>query len=143
MSYVALSLVAVVSYGLVPPLVKLANRQGVPAESAVVLTNSMLVLICIVWARYRQVPVTAGLTVRSAVPLLAAGLLLGIAIICYYIALSAGPVSIVVPIYSLFLVVSSLTGWLFLREELTATRLLGLVFALAAIYLVARDGPAG
>jgi transporter family protein len=143
MHYLTLALVAVAFYGLVAPLVKMATRQGVPAEAAVVVTNSVLVLMAGLWAWYRGVSLGATLTLRTSVPLLLAGVFLGLAIITYYAALSTGPLSIVVPVYGLFIVASSVAGVVFFGEALTLSRLLGLACALAAIYLVSRDSLPG
>jgi bacterial/archaeal transporter family protein len=143
MNYLTLSLVAVTCYGVVAPLVKLATRQGVPAEAAVVVTNIILVLMSVAWAWYRGVSVSDHLTSRGTLPLALAGVFLGLAIISYYAALSLGPLSVVVPIYGLFIVTSSLAGFVFFGETLTLARILGLVCALAAIYLVSRNSIPG
>lgn len=143
MNYLALSLVAVTCYGIVPPLVKLATRQGVPAEAAVMVTNSVLVLMSVAWAWYQGVSVGTNLTPRTIVPLVLAGVFLGLAIISYYAALSAGPLSVVVPVFGLFIVASSIAGFVFFGEAITISRIIGLVCALAAIYLVSRDSIPG
>ncbi len=138
MNYLVFSVIALVCYAMVAPLVKLATRQ-VPPEVAVVITNSILVVMALGWARFQGKPFMPYLT--SAQPMLllvAAGLFLGIGIIAYYLAIGSGPVSVVVPIYGLFIVVSSLIGVIVLGETLTVTRLLGLGCAVLAIYLVTR-----
>jgi transporter family protein len=70
--------------------------------------------------------------------LLIAGVLLGLSVTAYYLALSRGPISVVVPIFGLFIVSSSIAGVMLFGEALTPSRLLGIVFAVAAIYLVSR-----
>jgi transporter family protein len=67
---------------------------------------------------------------------LAAGFFLGIGIIALYRSLALGPVSVVTPIFAMFLVFSSVIGFLMLGEEVTARKVLGIVFAVLAVYFV-------
>jgi transporter family protein len=70
----------------------------------------------------------------------AAGICLSIGIIAYYRALSAGPVSVVVPVFGLFLVTSSVIGIVFLDEALTLRKVTGVVLALVAVFLTTFEG---
>ncbi len=65
-----------------------------------------------------------------------AGIALTVGIIAYYYALEAGPVSVVVPVFGTFLVLSSLIGIVALDEEFTIRKAAGIVLAGAAIWLV-------
>jgi len=67
---------------------------------------------------------------------LAAGLFLGVGILAYYRALSLGPVSVVTPVFGMFLVTSSIIGIAVLGESLTTRKLLGIALAVVAVYLV-------
>jgi transporter family protein len=60
-----------------------------------------------------------------------------VGIVAYYRALALGPVSIVVPIFAMFIVTSSAVGILALDETLTARRGAGILLAIAAVYLTA------
>jgi transporter family protein len=66
----------------------------------------------------------------------AAGVFLAVGILAYYRALALGPVSVVVPVFGLFLVTSSLVGVVALDEPLTARKGVGVLLALVAVYLV-------
>jgi transporter family protein len=138
MNYIVLSVIALVAYAMVAPLVKLATRQISP-EVAVVITNSVLALMALGWAKFQGKEFMPYLTMAKPMGLLIlAGVFLGVGIIAYYLAIGSGPISVVVPIYGLFIVLSSLAGFLFLGEAITITRLLGLLCAVLAIYLVTR-----
>jgi transporter family protein len=63
------------------------------------------------------------------------GVVLAVGIIAYDRALSLGPVSIVVPIFGLFLVTFSLVGVVALDESLTTRKAAGIGFAMLAVYL--------
>jgi transporter family protein len=88
-------------------------------------------------------PITFSLPSKPLGLLLIAGVLLGLSVTAYYLALSKGPISVVVPIFGLFIVSSSVAGVVVFGETLTFSRFLGILCALAAIYLVSRDSVAG
>ena len=139
MHYLTLSLLALVCYSLVAPLIKLATQQGAPPYVAVVITNTILVLTALLISWNRGTLFDLTMPPKSLVLLLVAGVFLGLAVTAYYIALSRGPISVVVPIFGLFIVSSSVAGVVVFGETLTTSKLLGILFAIAAIYLVSRD----
>jgi transporter family protein len=141
--YLTLSLFALACYSLVAPLIKMATQQGASPQAAVIITNTILIITALVLYWSRGIPLSATLSSKSIGLLLAAGVLLGLSVSAYYIALSRGPLSVVVPIFGLFIVSSSVAGALFFGETLTKSRLLGILCALAAIYLVSRDSVPG
>ena len=65
-------------------------------------------------------------------------LLLVIGIISLYMAIQKGPVSIVMPIYSLNTIITAILGILFLQETVTIEKIFGIIFAIAAIILLSR-----
>ena len=68
---------------------------------------------------------------------LGAGVALVIAVVFYFLALSEGPTSIVVPIYGMFIVGGAVLGLVFLHEPLTLRKALGILLAAVSIYLIA------
>ncbi len=54
-----------------------------------------------------------------------------------YLTLRAAPASVVVPLSALYPVVTVILAYIFLQEELSLTRLLGVACALAAVWLLA------
>lgn len=143
MHYLTLTVLALACYSLVAPLVKLATQQGAPPQVAVVVTNTILVATSLLVSWGRGMPMHLSFSSKSLGLLLIAGVLLGLSVTAYYLALSRGPISVVVPIFGLFIVSSSIAGVVIFGETLTPSRLLGILFALAAIYLVSRDSVPG
>lgn len=83
------------------------------------------------------VVVTRNLHWRSEIPLaLLAGLLAGFASVCFYVALSRGPASVVVPLSGMYIVISAVLGYLFLQEPLTWKHLIGLGCGALAVVLL-------
>ena len=136
MGYLGYAVLGLFAYSLVAPLVKLGIKE-VPVEAAVVITNSILLVFTIVWAAIRHKNVLNYISFQKhSIYLYMAGLALGIGIVSYYMALSSGEVSRVVPIFGLYLALSSVFGFFLLGEAITVTKALGLGLAVLSIVLV-------
>lgn len=61
-----------------------------------------------------------------------------VAIIAFYKALKNGPISVVIPFTSLYLIIPTILGFWLLKEQLTLSRALGIVLALFAGILLTR-----
>ena len=136
MNYIIWALVAMLGYTLVAPLMKVALVE-VPSTVAVLVSNTILVTAAVaVVAATESDPLTY-LSSPKMLYVVAAGLCLAIGILAYYRALELGPISVVVPIFAMFIVTSSVVGILFLEEVLTLRKGLGIVFGMTAVYLSA------
>ncbi|MES3517660.1 MAG: EamA family transporter [Natronomonas sp.] len=136
MQYILYAILALVSYSVVAPLFRLATQE-LPADTVAVVTNGMLVGTLLVVIAVSDKPLGSAFTHEHAPYMYAAGVFLTIGIIAYYRALAVGPVSVVVPIFGLFIAVSSALGIAFLDEPLTTRKTVGIGLALAAVYLTA------
>jgi len=134
MRYLLWAIVALVGYTLVPPLVKLATAE-IPSDVVLVISNGILLVVGIGIVLASDVSVTPYLTHDRAMYAYAAGIALTVGIVAYYRALAAGPVSVVVPIFGMFIATSSIIGIAFLDEPLTARKVSGIALAVAAVYL--------
>lgn len=134
MRYLLWALLALASYTLVAPLVKLATAE-IPSDVALLVANGMLVVGAAAVVIASDTPVVPYLTDGHAIYAYAAGICLTVGIIAYYRALAGGPVSVVVPIFGLFIVTSSVIGIAVLDEPLTARKVAGIAFAMLAVYL--------
>ncbi|MFD1569062.1 EamA family transporter [Halorubrum laminariae] len=137
-TYLPYALLAMGAYAFVPPLMRVATtgQNGVPSDVAVVVSNTVLVAMALGVLTYTDQGVTEPLSSPKIGYVLAAGLFLGIGILALYRSLSLGPVSVVSPIFAMFLVFSSVVGFLLLGETFTARKALGIVLAAASVYLV-------
>jgi len=133
--YVWLSLFAFLSYSLVAPLLSIAMLE-LPSTLAVFLSNSVMFVTVGLVIRYRRLSVRPYLWHPRTPYILAMGVLLTIGLLTYYRALALGPVSIVVPIYGLFIVVSSLVGIVAFDEAVTARKIAAIALSVLAIALM-------
>lgn len=134
MNYLGWSLIALASYSIVSPLVSFVTRD-VPSTVAALITNGILVIAAFGVVLASGESIVPYLAHKKAPYMYLAGVLLAVGILAFYHALSLGPVSIVVPIFGLFIVTSSAIGIAFLDEPLTARKVAGIALALVAIYL--------
>jgi uncharacterized membrane protein len=69
---------------------------------------------------------------------LLAGLFGGAATLCFYLALGRGPASVVVPLSGMYIVIPAVLGFVFLREAVTASHVIGVACACAAVFFLSR-----
>ncbi|WP_101297806.1 EamA family transporter [Halegenticoccus soli] len=138
MNYLPWALLALGAYSLVAPLMSIATtgQVKVPSDVAALLANSILVIATLGVIAYTDQSVAGYVAHPKAPYVYAAGICLAIGILAYYRALALGPVSVVAPIFGMFLAISSIIGIAFLHESLTARKALGILFAVLAVYLV-------
>lgn len=133
--YLLLSLVAFAAYSLVAPLLKIAMGT-IPSSFAVFLSNTVMLVIVGSLLVYRRTSPVPYLVHPKTPYVVAWGTTLAVALLAYYRALELGPVSVVVPVYGLFIAVSSLIGIAFLDESLTRRKAASIGFAVLAIVLM-------
>jgi len=133
------ALLAMGAYALVSPLMRVATTgpNAVPSDVAVVISLTRFSSAW-PWACSRT-PDRGSSAIslrRKSSTCSAGGFLLGIGILALYRSLALGPVSVVTPIFAMFLVFSSVIGFVFLGESFTARKAVGIAFAVASVYLV-------
>lgn len=139
MEYLPWAILALVMYSFIAPLVSYVTEE-VPASVGLFLSTAIFLVITSIVLLVTQTADPAYATMPSAMYIYVAGVFLTVGVLAYITALEAGPVSVVVPIYGMFIVGSSVIGILFLGESLTARRVAGIGCAVIAIVLGAGEG---
>lgn len=141
MNYLPWAVLALVAYSFVAPLMREATSGSgaIPSDVAALVANAMLVVGTVVVIALTDQRVTTYLRHPDMRLVAAAGVCLTVGILAYYRALARGPVSIVAPIFALFLVGASVVGVVALDEALTLRKAAGMVLAVLAIVLVAGE----
>ncbi|MFB6138570.1 MAG: EamA family transporter [Halobacteriaceae archaeon] len=136
LGYLPYALLALAAYSFVPPLVRVAS-EDVPSDVLAFVTNGVLVAAAgaMVLAGGHTGELGEALTGPRAPYVYGAGVCLAVGILAYYHSLHLGPVSVVTPVFGMFLVTSSLIGVVFLNETLSVRHGLGVAFAVLAVYL--------
>lgn len=141
MNYVGWALTGMAGYSLVTLLVKLATRDGqfspflVLAIATVIVALTAIALA--VWRGDTHVLTWRVLLSSNALLTYATGIALCVAVTSLFRALSLGPASVVVPVYGMFIVGGSILGVLFLGENVSARKLIGVALAVVAVFLIA------
>jgi len=137
-SYIAWAIIAMVTYGIMITLLKISLRD-IPPEAAVFVTNTILVVSALLWAIYRGVKIPEHLALNQpTLLLLLSGVVLSVSIISFYMALSRGPASTVAPLFGMNIAVVSVLGFLVLKEPVNPERVIGILMAGGAIFLLTR-----
>ncbi|MFP8953839.1 EamA family transporter [Natrialbaceae archaeon A-arb3/5] len=134
-NYILWALLACIAYSFVPPLVRVGTRE-IPSNVAAFISNFVLLVITFAVLVYNSESLSPHVTSNGAIYLYLAGICLGVGILSYYRALELGPVSIVVPIFAMFIVGGSVIGFVVLNEAVTARKVLGVILGVVAIYLI-------
>ena len=134
-NYILWAVVACIAYSFVPPLVRIGTQE-VPSNTAALLSNVVLVVLIALVLLVNSESPSSYLTSTNAMALYLAGVFLGIGILSYYRALELGPVSVVVPIFAMFLVGGSVIGFAVFNETITPRKVIGIAFGITAIYLI-------
>ena len=130
-----------IGYSVTAMLVKLATQSGrfssyfvlMIASAMVVTASTAITILRGDMKTFSRDNLASG----DGMLVLGAGVALVIAVVFYFLALSEGPTSIVVPIYGMFIVGGAVLGLLFLHEPFTLRKALGILLAAVSIYLIA------
>ena len=137
MSAILWAVIAMLAYSFVAPFVSRAIGGGLPEFLVLLITSVILALVALIVAASTNELDWRGLVAPQAWNAYLAGAFLAVGITAYYRALSLGTVNVVVPIFGLFIVLSSVVGFVFLGEPVTVRKVLGIALAGVAVYLVA------
>lgn len=142
MNYAAWAALGMAGYSLNSLFVKLATRTG-DFNAYAVLAIAVTIVGLAAWANALLSGAFDGKTASDfvrpgALWSYAAGVVLTVAVGALFKGLSLGPASVVVPIYGMFILGGAVLGILFLHEPLTVRKALGLAFAVASVYFIAR-----
>ncbi len=134
MDYLTMSLLSMVLIGFNTFAVKLVSNQLHPAL-ILVTKFGIGVIGLLFYLSYSKVPLVLNKYVVY-------GCLIGAwwsgIMVLYYTAIARGPLSVVIPIFSLNLVIPAVLGFIFLNEPLTISKGMGLVFACLALIFLTR-----
>ena len=136
MNYLSLVLITLVLLGVHYFLAKIISPHI--AGSVIALAGCIVMIpVILAYIYFTKTPIIPEQKIYLGYALLIA-VPAAIGILTLYMAIGRGPVSVVMPIYGLNGMMTAFLGILFLREAVSMERVLGLVFAVAAIMLLSR-----
>ena len=145
-SYLLWALIGMVGYSATSTLVKLATQSGRFSSYFVLMISSAMVVTTSTTITILRGDIKAfsrdNLASADGMFALGTGVALVVAVVFYFLALSEGPASVVVPIYGMFIVGGAVLGLVFLHEPLTLRKALGILLAAVSVYLIAGSSAA-
>jgi transporter family protein len=140
LGYIGWALIGMAGYSLTTLFMKLAMRAGAASSFTVLIVAVSIVFastILMVTLRGEWGALSSQFSGRAMLWSCATGIVLAIAVISLFRALSFGPASVVVPIYGMFIVGGAILGLVFLHEPLTWRKAAGIAAAVLGVYLIA------
>jgi len=134
MDYLTMTLLSMVLIGFNTFAVKLVS-QNVPPALLLVTKFGIGVIGLLIYLNYTKVPFVWN---KYVLYVCLIGAWWSGIMVLYYTAIARGPLSIVIPIFSLNLIIPAILGFIFLHEPVTASKVLGLIFACLALVLLTR-----
>ena len=137
-SYVFWAVLGMIAYSVTTIVVKIASHEGLPSGVVVAIATTVVALACwsMVVARAQLGLLLHSLSTPSGAWSLAVGTALSVAVMSLFRALELGPASVVVPIYGMFIVGGFVLGVVLLDDAITLPKTIGLIAAIASIYLI-------
>ncbi|PYL49969.1 MAG: hypothetical protein DMF40_00650 [Verrucomicrobia bacterium] len=140
-SYLLWAVIGMIGYSVTALLVKFATQSGRFSGYFVLMVSSAMVVATSTTITILRGDIRAfsrdNLASADGIFALGSGVALVIAVVFYFLALSEGPASVVVPIYGMFIVGGAVLGLLFLHEPFTLRKALGILLAAISVYLIA------
>jgi len=143
MNHIGWALLGMLGYSLTTLFVKLATRDGQFSSFLVLAIAVSIVFASALTIGFVRGDIQAMVSNGSWISwngafAVATGIVLATAVISLFRALSIGPASTVVPIYGMFIVGGAILGFVFLHEQLSTQKIIGIVLACVSMYLIAR-----
>jgi len=130
-----------IGYSVTALLVKLATQSGRFSSYFVLMVSSAMVVATSTTITILRGDIRAfsrdNFGSTDGLFALGTGVALVVAVVFYFLALSEGPASVVVPIYGMFIVGGAILGLIFLHEPFTLRKALGILLAAISVYLIA------
>ncbi len=140
-SYLLWAAIGMIGYSVTAMMVKLATQSGRFSSYFVLMISSAMVVATSTIITFVRGDIKAfsreNFASIDGIFAIGAGVALVIAVVFYFLALSEGPTSVVVPIYGMFIVGGALLGLVLLHEPLTLRKALGIFLAAISVYLIA------
>jgi len=136
MNWVILCIITIISWGLWGFLGKLALNHLDWTEVYFVSNLALFVSSLLVWASQKPSINVGSAGFNYAI---IAGIMMALGAVTFYVALQAGKAIMVMPLTSLYLVVTIVLSYLILHEQISLTKGIGIVLAVVALVLMALE----
>ncbi|MFQ6080620.1 MAG: EamA family transporter [Candidatus Bathyarchaeia archaeon] len=134
MEYMWFCMLAFILWGTLGFFIKILSAY-VHTETISMITYAIGALLIASYVTYQKIPISVNKFTLYACTL---GIVTGVAYLSWCMAVKKGPISVVVPIMGVYPVLTAVLGFIFLHEEMTATKIAGIILACLAIVLLSK-----
>lgn len=132
-----LALLTAFIWGFVPFLEKLGLSSVEPSTAYVVRCTGVILGAIITICLYNPLPSIGKMGFKPIFFLILAGILAGfVAQLVFYKALKTGEISRIIPITSCYPLFTFVLGWVFLGEDVTVSKVIGMLLIMGGILLL-------
>jgi len=132
-----LALLTAFIWGFVPFLEKIGLSSVEPTAAYLVRCSGVVIGAVMVICFYSPFPAIGKMGIKPIFFLVIAGVLAGfVAQLVFYKALKTGEISRIIPITSCYPLFTFLLGWMFLGEDVTLSKVIGMLLILGGIFLL-------
>jgi len=136
MNWVMLCIITIISWGLWGFFNKLALNHLHWTEVYFVSSLALFVASVLIWASQKPSINVGSAGFNYAI---IAGIMMALGAVAFYVALQTGKAVIVIPLTSLYPVVTIVLSYLILHEQISPTKGIGIVLAVVALVLMALE----
>lgn len=137
MNYLGFAIISMILVGFSDFWIKKGINEGVDGVSIMVYTAIIMAAVMVVYACIQNVSLKLNSNlIKYSV---GNGIMLAMGTLAVLIALKKGEASVVFSIARLSLIVTVLFAFVFLKEKVTFEKILGIVFALLAIFFLTKN----
>jgi len=133
-NWLVLSIITIITWGFVGFFLKLASNYSHWTEIYIVSNVALFVVSLLIYISQKPNISVGSPDFNYA---MIGGIMMSISAITFYIAIQVGKAIIVIPLTSLYPVVTIILSYLVLHEEISLTKGFGITLAVAALVLVA------
>lgn len=132
-----LALLTAFIWGFVPFLEKIGISSVEPSAAYIVRCSGVMVGAVITICFYSPFPSIGKMGFKPIFFLILAGILAGfVAQLVFYKAIKTGEISRIIPVTSCYPLFTFVLGWIFLGEEITISKVVGMLLILGGILLL-------
>ena len=136
MNWLILSTITIISWGFVGFFLKLASNHSHWTEIYIVSNLALLVASLLLYISQKPSISVGSPGFNYA---MIAGIMMALSTISFYVAIQTGKAIIVIPLTSLYPVVTIVLSYLILHEQISLTKGVGIILAVVALVLIALE----
>jgi len=135
-NWLLLSIITIISWGFVGFFLKLASNYSHWTEIYIVSNLALFVVSLLIYISQKPAINVGSSGFNYA---MIGGIMMSLSAITFYLAIQLGKAIIVIPLTSLYPVVTIVLSYLILHEKISLTKGFGIILAVVALVLVAID----